>query len=244
MKKIFTLLGFLSIGTAVFSQCDKVLVSGYVKDTMRQETFYNMMIVNRSTGKGVFGQPNGYYSTYASEGDMMTISVKGYELIHFKVTSDENCQVKRTFIIEGKPYEFEAFVVRPLKSLEQIREEREALAMRDTRTVSGVDVLQSPITALYQAFNRQEKHKRKIEEMKFQDSQRNVVKELLRLYVAYDIVDLNDEDFDHFIDFLNVNVDFLKTASEFELVEFIKGKYEHFMYVKAQKGSAIIDRKE
>lgn len=235
MKKLYFLMGLLTWGGVAFGQCDQVLVTGYVKDTLRQQSFYNMMIVNRTTGKGVFGQPNGHYSTYASAGDEITISVKGYELIHFVVKADANCQHKRTYYIEGKPFEFEAIVVKPLKSLEQIREEREALAMRETRTVTGVDVLYSPITALYQAFNRQERHKRKIEEMKFQDSQRDVVRELLRLYVAYEIVNLDDEEFDEFIDFLNVNVDFLKTASEFELVEFIKGKYEHYMYLKAQK---------
>lgn len=234
MKKLYFLMSTLTWTSIAYGQCEKVLVTGYVKDTLRQQTFYNMMVVNRTTGKGVFGQPNGHYSTYASEGDDITISVKGYDLINFKVKADDNCQSKATFYIEGKPYEFEAVVVKPLKSLEQIREERENLAMRETRTVTGVDVLQSPITALYQAFNRQERHKRKIEELKFKDSQREVVKELLRLYVAYEIVNLDDEEFDGFIDFLNVNVDFLKTASEFELVEFIKGKYEHYMYLKAQ----------
>ncbi len=235
MKKTIALLALLILHGLSFGQCDKVLVSGNVKDTMRYQNFYNMMVINKSTGKGVFGQPNGYFSTYANPGDSITLSVKGYDLVHFVVKPDGNCQCNHKFFIEGKPFEFEAVVIRPLKSLEQLREEREALALRETRSVTGVDVLQSPITAIFQAFNRQEKHKRKIEEMRFEDSQKDVVRELLRLYVAYDIVNLSDEDFDHFIDFLNINVDFLKTASEFELVEFIKSKYEHYMYMKAQQ---------
>ena len=34
------------------------------------------------------------------------------------------------------------------------------LAMRETRQVTGIEVLQSPITALYQAFSQREKSKR------------------------------------------------------------------------------------
>ena len=104
--------------------------------------------------------------------------------------------------------------------------------MRETRQVTGIEVLNSPITALYQAFSKKEQSKRKVAEMEFQDDQRAVVKELLRIYVAYDVVKLDEEDFDEFIYFLNVNPDFLRTASEFELIDFIKGKYEHFMLTR------------
>ena len=68
----------------------------------------------------------------------------------------------------------EQVVVRPLKSLEQIREEREALAMRETRMVTGIDMLQSPITALYQAFSRKERSKRWVAEQEFKDDQRKI----------------------------------------------------------------------
>ena len=38
--------------------------------------------------------------------------------------------------------------------------------------------------------------------------------------------------FDLFIQFLNINEDFLKTASEMDLVLFIKDKYEHFLLLR------------
>lgn len=216
-----------------YAQCETVLFKGKVVDTLRQQSFYNMMIVNRTTGKGVFGQPNGSFSVYVSNGDSLTISVKGYDLINVKVKADNDCRFIKNFTIIGKPYELEEFVVRPIKSLEQIREEREALVMVETRTVTGIESIQSPITALYQAFSKTERNKRKIEEWKYKDSQRDILKELLRTYVAFDVVNLTEEEFDDFIYFLNMDPDFLKTATEWELIEFIKGKYEHFMYMKA-----------
>ena len=95
--------------------------------------------------------------------------------------------------------------------------------------VKGVEVLQSPITALFQAFSKKERNKRWIAEQEYKDNKARVVRELLSLYVAYDIIELEKDEFDLFIQFLNINEDFLKTASEMDLVLFIKDKYEHFL---------------
>jgi hypothetical protein len=235
MKQALVGILFFMFAHWSFSQCETVLFKGKVMDTLRQQSFYNMMIVNRTTGKGVFGQPNGHFSVFVSDGDSITISVKGYDLINLKIKADDECRFVKNFHINGKPKELQEFVVRPIKTLNQIREEREALVMVETRTVKGMEVLQSPITALYQAFSKTERNKRKIEEWKFKDSQRDILKELLRTYVAYDVVNLTEDEFDDFIYFLNINPDFLRTASEWELIEFIKGKYEHFMYLRYQK---------
>jgi hypothetical protein len=209
-----------------------VLFTGKVVDTLRPQNFYNLMIVNRRTGQGVFGQPNGTFSVYVNNGDSLSISVREYPLVKLVVKADSNCQFLNTIFIEPKPQEVREVVVRPLKSLEQIREEREALAMRETRMVTGIEMLQSPITALYQAFSKKEQNKRWIAEQNYKDDQRRVVKELLRTYIAYDIIELDEEEFDNFIAFLNVNEDFLKTATEMELITFIKDKYEHFRDMK------------
>jgi len=100
--------------------------------------------------------------------------------------------------------------------------------MRETRIVTGIEVMQSPITALYQAFSRKERNKVWIAEQEYKDDQRRIVKELLQLYVSYDIISLNEDEFDDFIFFLNVSDEFLKTASDMELITFIKDKFEHF----------------
>jgi len=43
---------------------------------------------------------------------------------------------------------------------------------------------------------------------------------------------MTEDDFDDFIQFLNMDDDFLKTASEMELILFIKDKYEHYNSLK------------
>lgn len=213
------------------SKCEQVLLTGRVEDSLNPQSFYNLMVVNRTKGKGVFGQPNGRFSVYVSDNDSISISVKGYEIVGFRVHADGNCQFKFHKYIDRQTVEMKEVVIKPLKTLEQIKEERQELSMRETRQVTGADMLQSPITALYQTFSKKEKNKRWIAEQEFKDNERKVVQELLRVYVAYDIINLTDEEFDDFITFLNINDDFLKTATEMELITFVQDKFEHFKHI-------------
>lgn len=227
IKTVIIIASFMSF--SVFSQeCEKVLFTGKVQDTLRPQSFYNLMIINRTTGQGVFGRANGSFNVYAKPGDSISLSVRGYPIVNTVIVADSNCQYRANFVVENKAQEVEQVVVRPLKSLEQIKEEREALAMRETRMVTGIEVLRSPITALYQAFSKKEQSKRWVAEQEHKDDQIRILKELLRTYVAYEIVELSDEEFESFIAFLNMDEDFLKTASEMELITFIQDKYEHY----------------
>jgi hypothetical protein len=227
-KKFLLCFFVLLLSSSTWAQCEQVLVSGKMIDTLRLQNFYNLMVVNKTTGRGVFGQPNGHFSVYASTGDLIALSTKGYPVYQFVVKPDENCQSKVLAYIERLPQETPEVIVRPLKTLEQIKEERENLALRETRTVTGVSALQSPITFLYQAFSKKEQNKRWIAEQEYKDDQRRIVQELLRLYVAFDIIELSDTEFDAFITFLNIDEQFIKTATEMELILFIKDKYDHF----------------
>ena len=219
---------FLLLSNLSFGQCEKVYVSGRVIDSLNPQGFYNIMIIDRSNGRGVFGQPDGTFSVYVSSGDKLSISTKGYPIYEFIAKPDSNCQYKVFAYIEKLPQEIKEVIIRPLKTLEQIKVERQSLSLRETKMVTGIEMLQSPITALYQAFSKKEKNKAWIAEQNYQKDQRKVVKELLRVYVAYEIINLTENEFDDFITFLNVDESFLKTASEMELIVFIKDKFEHF----------------
>lgn len=232
MKKLSIISLLLILAFNVQSQnCDKVLLTGKLVDSLRPQAFYNLMVINRNTGRGVFGQPNGTFSVYVSEGDSISLSCKGYEVFNLIVVADDNCQHKVAYYIEGKPQEIEEVIVKRIKSLEEIKEERSALAMRETRQVTGIEVLRSPITALYQAFSKKEKSKRTVAKWEFRDDQSKIVQELLRTYVAYKIVDLTEEQFEDFVIFLNIDETFLKTASEMDLIVFIQDKFEHYMII-------------
>ncbi len=231
---VFFLLAHSGIASLHAQECDRVLFTGKVVDSLRPQSFYNLMVINRTSGRGVFGHPNGTFSVYAGNGDSITLSVREYPPINVIVRADSNCQHRGTFYLEPKTQEIQEVVIHPLKTLNEIREEREALAMRETRMVTGIEVMQSPITALYQAFSKKEKAKRWVAEQEYKDDQRRIVKELLRTYIAYEVIELTEDEFDEFISFLNMSDNFLKTATEMELITFIKDKFEHYMWMKGR----------
>jgi hypothetical protein len=123
--------------------------------------------------------------------------------------------------------------IKPLKTLQQIKEERAALAQRETRTITGIEAFQSPITALYQRFSKSEQSKAKVAELEYMDNKTEVVKELLRLYVSYDVIKLDESEFEDFIYFMTLDEDFLKTASDIELATYIKDKLDHYLLLKS-----------
>lgn len=230
----YSILFFFSFWqlVSIAQKCDKVWLSGSVVDPFAKSTFFNMLVVNVSTNKAVFGQPDGHYAVYVSENDSIVLSVKGFEKISFRVLGDSTCQYLKNVELNHIGREIDEVIVRPLKTLQQVKEERAALALRETRTITGLEAFQSPITALYQRFSKTEQSKRLVAEMQFADSQIKVLQELLKLYVVYDVINLSEDEFEDFIHFMSIDIDFLKTATDMELITFIKDKYEHFLLMK------------
>lgn len=228
MRSILTLLLIGLLTSQVSAQCDEIYLRGSVKDTLNDRGFYNLMVINLTTQQGVFGQPSGKFGVYVNPGDRIAFSVRGYDKVIINIPKTENCTIDTLVVLPSKIQEYDPIAVHPIKSLETIKEEREELSMRETRTVTGVNVLQSPITALYERFSKKAQSKQKVAEMEHQDNINNVLKDLLRLYVSYDVVYLEEEQFTAFIHFLNIDEHFLKTASDYQLITYIKDKLEHY----------------
>ena len=224
-----TIVLFLFVHTIVFSQeCKSIQIDGVVNDTFQKQAFYNLMLINQTSGKGIFGQPDGNFSLIANLNDSIVISVKGYIKRHFIVIPNSNCKMEIQFVLQPIVQNQKEVVVKPIKSIQQIKEERANLIKKETKITSGTEVFESPITAIYERFSKKVKSKQKVAELTFIDDQRKVLKEILRTYVAYEIIELGNEEFDDFISFLNIDANFLRKANDIELVRFIKDKFDHY----------------
>lgn len=232
MKKTVLSIG-LAFGSWTFAQgqCEEIYLKGSVKDTAMAQSFYNLMVINITTQQGVFGRPNGDFSVYVRPGDRIAFSVKGYGKKFIDIPQQNKCSIDTLVYLSPNIQKFEEVQIYPIKSLEKIKAEREELSMRETRTVTGVNALSSPITFLYERFSQKAKSKRQVAEMEHQDNINNVVKELLRVFVSYDVVYLEEEQFMAFINFLNIDEHFLRTASDYDLIVYIQDKLEHYKYL-------------
>ena len=227
---VFSLFGF---GQQSNYNDSLVTITGQVVDTIHSVGFYNVVVINKTVGKGIFGEHDGKFKITVKKSNVVGVSVSGYKTIYlsFKDSIYQNNYhvdlVLTPLVIQGKEV-----IVRPLKTLEELKEERANIAKREVPVVTVTNAIQSPITALYMAFSKKEKTKVLIAEMEFKDQQADVVKEILRIYVHNDIINLSQDDYDEFIQFLNLNTAFLQTANDYELITYIKSKYEHFTKIK------------
>ena len=230
---IFLFAAFASYGQKADYNDSLITIRGNVKDTSFSVGFYNLVVINKTVGKGIFGEYDGSFTITVKKKDEIGVSVVGYQTIYlsFKDSSYQELYDVELFI-QTLEYVGTEVVVKPLKTLDELKEERANIAKREVPVVTVANAFSSPITALYVAFSKREKTKRLVAEMEYKDQQSTIVKEILRLYVHHDIIDLEAEDFEEFITFLNLNTEFLKTASDYELISYIQYKFEHFQKIK------------
>jgi len=229
----FIFVSAFSFGQTLTENDSLITIRGRVIDTTAAIGFYNVVVVNKTAGKGIFGDYTGTFEIIVRKGDLVGVSVLGYQTTYFSFSESEYKPVYNVTInLKVLTYTSEEVVVTPIKTLEELQEERSNIAKREVPTVTVENVFQSPITALYVAFSKREKTKRMVAEMEYQDQQDDIVREILRLYVHNDIIDLSEDDFEEFILFLNLSDEFLKTASDYELITYIQDKFVHFQQIK------------
>jgi hypothetical protein len=85
---------------------------------------------------------------------------------------------------------------------------------------------------LYERFSKEGRSKEAVAQLEYNDKKEEILQDLLKLYISYDIIKLNPEEFSDFIIFMNIDEQFIKTTSDIELVTFIKDKFEHYMSMK------------
>ena len=192
------------------------------------------MVINRTTQQGFFAGANGQFTVSCQKNDTILIASTGYHTfrICYKDSADKQDFFVRLYMhkLSVQLKEVEIIANRDIESIE--RDIQKLGYKKSDYMVSGVDAFNSPITFLYQAFSKRERAIRDIAEKRNEDRKRDLLKELLSRYVAYDVIQLNDEEFDDFIKFCNVPDEFMKQSTQYEFILYIKKKYEFYEAIK------------
>ncbi len=190
-----------------------------------------LMIINKRTNHGLFADAEGKFSFSIDPTDTIIFSAIGFKVrnVCFKdslINGNSNFQIALSKLY----FELKEVSVFANRGLNEIQNDIDKLGVKKTYSTTGANAFESPITALYERFSKFEQSKRKVAEWENEDLKRDILRDLFRLYVKNDVIDLKDDEFDAFIKYLNLNDEFIKSASQFELVMAIKGKYESFKY--------------
>ncbi|MBL7964955.1 MAG: hypothetical protein JNM31_14060 [Flavobacteriales bacterium] len=227
MRRLFPVLFVLLFTIPAFTQ-DMVTIKGKVISPAKDHVFYDLMIVNKRTRSGGFGNPDGTFEVRALRTDTILVGSIGHRTEPICMADSVPKPVYHVTIrLRPLQVQLAAVEVLPQRTLEQIQKDIEKLGYteRDYR-ISGVNALQSPITFLYQEFSKRERSKRLVAELQNEDRKRELLRELLYKYVEYDIINLNDEAFDDFIEFCAVPDHVIKGLTQYEFMMYVKKKYE------------------
>lgn len=228
---LITHLQFLLLSFSCIAQTNvNISVKVYDKEN-KTLPLTRLMIINKRTNNGVFADAEGKMSLSIISTDTVVFSAIGFKVrsICFK---DSLANGKTTFEIAVQKLQFDLKEISVFanRNLNEIQKDIDKLGVKKTYATEGANAIESPITALYERFSKFSKSKQKVAEWENEDLKRDILKDLFHLYVQYEVIDLQDEEFESFIKYLNLSDEFIQSATQFELVMAIKGKYESFKY--------------
>ncbi len=241
LKQIIVLgLFIVFIYSSGFAQPDSlnIKINGYAYDSKNpKKRLDDLMIINVRTSQGIFGLADGTFNASIFKTDTLVIASTGYEFQRI-------CFTDSVF----KP---QYYINVPLIKLNVTLKDVNIFSPRDLQSIytdiqklgynkkdfqlSGVDAFQSPITFLYQEFSKLERLKRHNAERINADKRKELLRQLLANYVTHDIINLDNFEFDDFINFCNVPESYMKSATQYDFCIFIKQKFEVYALMKQNK---------
>lgn len=216
-------------------QSPVITVRGNVFDRNDSLAAPSAIILNKRTSTGQTSSPGTSFFITGLKTDTFLITAGGYEVrrICFKDSA-----LKETYTIriglQVKTNTLAPVAIYPVKELSQIQKERAAIGKEQTRKTIGVtDAVSSPITYLYERFSREGKSREAVAILENDDKKRDILKDLFRTYVRAGVIEMEEEEFDAFINYLNIPEAFLRTATDYDLAVLIRHKYLQYRSARA-----------
>lgn len=218
-----------------------MVVSGTVSDSDNPLVRFNYFVINKRTGKGLFGNHRGQFSIPVLRKDTIMLSAKDFYPV--KIVVRDSCRFKNCnmrIVMRRKEIELMPVDILPIRPHSEIAKDLKDLIEPNKIERVTADAVMSPITALYQMFSKLERQKHEVRVLEAQDRKREVLKELLAKYVQAEIIDLDEEQFDDFINTSEFDSDYLQTLDEYELIKYVQ--YRYFSYLKFNEFYTVFRR--
>ncbi|MGA1373572.1 MAG: carboxypeptidase-like regulatory domain-containing protein [Flavobacteriales bacterium] len=202
------------------------VLSGFVTDPAGHLLPSAMVVNLGADGIGTFVERDGSFLLRVCAGDTVAVGALGYRTVRRPATQEAaDWTVRLERLQVALP---EAEVVAP-RELHEIVEEIRTLGYREEDfRITGIDAFRSPITFLYEQYNRTARSAREVRALENDDRRRALLRELFGKYVSYDIIALDEAQFDAFIRFCDPGDELLKTWTQYEFILYVKDSYARF----------------
>lgn len=238
MKKIISLY-LLFICCIGLAEAQKTI---YIKGKILDENKYLIVfpvIANKTQNQGMMANSDGTFQMSIHQNDTLLFSSIGYYLQ--KVCLKDSVINTDTFALnvylKKNIQTLKEVTVYDVKTIKELQKQKDELGIRNTNTYQKVNALESPFTALYELFSKTEKQKREVEKLENDDRRKTFLKELLRNYISYEILDMDDATLNDFIDFMGLNDEYIKSVNDYDLAAYITAAFERYKRYKAKGGT-------
>lgn len=241
-KELKTILIACGLGLSLpaLAQTDSTRIFIKVKGQVREgnnQPVGNVIVINQRLKTGSFGKADGSFEITCAKTDTISLTSLGYysRNICFK-DSALKAEYRPIVFLDQRLYDLPTVQIFAPRDLEKIQDDIQKLGYNESDyMLSGINAVQSPITFLYQQFSKREKSKREAAQLWNEARKRELLKELFHHYVDYQIIELNDEEFDDFIDFINVSDDFMKYSSQYDFLIYVRDRFKEYKNIKRPK---------
>lgn len=229
--RIVILFFFVFVSTQGYSQT--IRIEGRVRDPHGQG-IPNAIIVNNRTKTGSFGNASGFYTIICDKNDTLSITALSYYTRQLCMKDSVLKEVYHpTIFLDDRTYMLPVVEFISPRDLEAIEEDLMSLGFDENQFKTAN--VSNPITFLYEQFSKRERSKLAVAKMEYEDRKRALLKELFHLYVDYDIIELTNDEFDAFIDFMHVSDEFIRQSSQYEFLIFVKEEFQQYKIWKRGK---------
>ncbi len=229
MKYILAFV-FLFITGLLFSQADWVKLKAVVIDNYTRKTLAGVSVINPKLSVTMPTDTKGYFETTVVKSDTLFLFFPGYHTVKFSVADSVfKSEYQLKLLMEPLTTSLsQPVVVKPPKTLEEIEEERRNLGKTPKELERPEVSFTSPISALYEMLSGKAREREKLKQQIKDDERRKVFKALLDYYNENGLIDLPERNYDDFINYCNMPLEFLKYNTDYEITKTVIALYNKY----------------
>lgn len=211
----------------VFSQSDTVTIQVTILDSYTLRPLAGVSLINPKSAITLSTDGRGYVAEKIMRNDTLFLFYPGYRTAKFSVSdSAVKSEYVLRFVLEPMSIGLnQPVIIRAPKTLEQIEEERKKLGITPKELERPEVSFTSPISALYEMLSSRAREREKLKSQIKEDDRRRVFKELLNYYNENGLIDLPEENYEEFINYCNLPLEYLKYHSDYEITKTVIDLY-------------------
>jgi hypothetical protein len=180
MRKIYTAVISMLFVLPVFGQ-GMIQVKGVVFDADSGNVLDSVTVLVKGTWRIMQNKPDGSFSIFIKPSDTLVFGLYGYRVKYLSFR--DSAKDKDYTIRVGLSHFMEVLkevTIREVRTQKEIRDDLFYLNIGRLRSLETVDALHSPVTAMYNRYNKRAQSKQILTAYEFELSKNRLVKELLR----------------------------------------------------------------